>query len=370
MMIFPQKLSKTWNRHYWLFAVVFLLLVIFGLILPHTLYDTPWLDEAYTYQFAGLDRASDISIFETIVLTAQYDPWPPTYYITQNIWHDWMGSSLFVTNLLPAFYGLLAVAVMYQLGRLMFAQAKAGLIAAILFGLSGFAVNYFHETRGYSLMLLAWVVMVYCYWRYLTYQSQNTKRLKLYLTLAVAFALYTHTISLVFMGGIGLYHLLVESRPATRHPTMTRAKWLDMLRALINGGILWIPWLTVIVLQTALSTIPPFVPMQEILVDFLSLASNTLPLLIVPVVFLTLMRLKDNSVRFLWIWLSIAMVGLFIVNYGANSLFHPRHILPLLVIFVLLITRGLLILEQWHPSLMISVMSKTKMTSNGKICLG
>ncbi|MEM9952049.1 MAG: glycosyltransferase family 39 protein [Chloroflexota bacterium] len=358
MMIFPQKLSNTWNRHYWLFAVVFLLLVVWGVILPKTMADAPWLDETFTFQFAGLGRLPNISVFETIKLIALYDPHPPLYYITQNIWSDVTGTSLFAINLLPLLYGLLAIAFMYKLGCLIFRTFTGGLLASILLGSSVFVIYYFHETRGYSLFLLVWVMATYFYWSVIQATHQERRWMRRGLLLALVCALYTHYISLVFFGGLFLYHIAVEGNSVTRNPHMTQEQWGAIVRIFINAGLLFTPWFAVLILQIINSTqLTPAAPFINILAVLIKSTSNNLWIVVLPLLLYTLKFIKERSTRFLWIWLTIILIGLFSLNILFDYLYHARHIIPFTIIIILLLTKALLALESVSHVISVAIVS-------------
>lgn len=338
---------------HWLWLVPVLLLVI-ALITPQLNLNAPWLDEAYTHQYAGTGDIANISLFETILRTAQFSPWPPVYYMMQNIWGDLTGSSFFAANVLPMFLGLLAITVMYQLAKSLFSSPRTALIATTLLSTSTFFLYYFQETRGYTLYALMCLLVAVLYWRWVTTSHKRSSWLKWGFTLSVAGALYSHYVATAFIGGLFIYHLVIEWRQETRHPNMTREQWLNILRAFINGGLLFAPWLGVLILGISQeASVTRSEPLLSLTGNMLLVASNNLLIIALPLALATLFFIKERTVRFLWIWLGVSLIAIAVINLAVSFLFHPRHIIPIVPIFILLITYTLSYLRTKYEYLTI-----------------
>lgn len=112
-----------------------------------------WLDEATSLFLAKMD------LREMIGWTAA-DVHPPLYYTLLHVWLRF-GTSEAALRSLSAMSGLLTVAVVYGIGRLLFDRAT-GSLAALLLALSPFHLWYSQEARMYALVTLLATCSVYC----------------------------------------------------------------------------------------------------------------------------------------------------------------------------------------------------------------
>ncbi|MDD5089046.1 MAG: glycosyltransferase family 39 protein, partial [bacterium] len=78
----------------------------------------------------------------------------PLFYWLSEAWCNLFGYSEAALRWPAAIYGILAVAAMYGLGRVL-CDERTGLIAALLMALNPYAIHYSQEARPYSLFLLA-----------------------------------------------------------------------------------------------------------------------------------------------------------------------------------------------------------------------
>ena len=91
-------------------------------------------------------------------------------------------------RLLSALFGILAIPMIYVVGRQLF-NREAGLAAAIILAFSNFNIAYSQETRMYSLMVLLALISMYFFIRLL--QGSNYALSVGYL-LSTTLLVYTH----------------------------------------------------------------------------------------------------------------------------------------------------------------------------------
>ena len=122
-----------------------LLLLAFTLRL-HTLDFQPlWFDEGKSVFFANQTP------WDTAILTAG-DIHPPLYYWLLHSWAFLAGWSPFALRFLSVCLSLLAVPLIYRLGRLLSGRRLVGLLAALILALSPMHVYYAQEARMYALV--------------------------------------------------------------------------------------------------------------------------------------------------------------------------------------------------------------------------
>jgi uncharacterized membrane protein len=134
--------------------------------------------------------------------------WPFGYFLTLHGWMQITGSvNDFAMHALGVFIGLLTAAFLIRAGREL-RTPSAGLLAALAFAASGYALYFSLELRGYGLMLLAETAFVCLYLRWL---KRPSMRRGLPLLLVMIGMLYTQFITGVVIAGATLHLLL--SRP-------------------------------------------------------------------------------------------------------------------------------------------------------------
>jgi hypothetical protein len=375
-------------RLHWAWLLPVLLLSSYlGLTLIN--YDALWFDEWITLFLTGTGKfesshvegticesivAGEVHSFaQTLCLSAIDNSWPPLYFGLQMAW-DWATGGFvsmqqtcqaqsvaelcinqlvqarnFIDRCLALFFGLLAIATTYRLGRSLF-NIKTGLIAAVLLGTSVFFTFYMHEIRGYTLYVFMAALNGLLYWYWLKH-PQAGWGVRWGFALSITGTLYTHYIGIAVVFGIGLYHILFERPPMLwqqlRQPKEKRQEsvnhWLQMLKLYINGGLVYSLWIGVLYISYVNSalldrSIPLFDLLQGMLMGF----SNNLSVLALIVLLVAAVHWKERPIRFLWVWglcvLGVAMLG----NIYADFLFHPRHIMGLMPAFMLLLAAGIL----------------------------
>jgi len=159
--------------------------------------DGLWLDEAYSVALANM------SIIDMVRATAG-DVHPPLYYFLLHYWVMAFGDSEIAVRLLSVVFGIAAIPVIYELGRLLF-NREAGLVGALVLALSVFQIFYSQDARMYSLLVLLSLLSLYFFVLYL----QRPCRLIL-----VAYVLVT--VLLLYTDVYGLFVVIVEPLKRSR----------------------------------------------------------------------------------------------------------------------------------------------------------
>jgi 4-amino-4-deoxy-L-arabinose transferase-like glycosyltransferase len=158
-------------------------LLAFGLRLHRLDAQSLWYDEALSVHLATLPPE------QTIAQSAVTDH-PPLHALVLGAWTKLAGRSEFAVRFVSVWFGTLAVALTYCLGRALLGN-DAGIIGALLLALSAFAVWYAQETRGYSLLLALTLTLTVAFVRLANSKSASKSLWTVFVAAGVA-ALYTH----------------------------------------------------------------------------------------------------------------------------------------------------------------------------------
>jgi len=107
-----------------------------------------------------------MSVPQIVATAAREDYHPPFYYLILHYWMMVFGTSESAVRLLSALFGVLAIPMIYVIGRQLF-KKEVGLVAALILALSSFNIQYSQETRMYSLMVLLALFSMYFFLRFL-----------------------------------------------------------------------------------------------------------------------------------------------------------------------------------------------------------
>jgi uncharacterized membrane protein len=192
-----------------------------------------WLDEVISV------RWSLLSVPQMVQVTAQ-DVHPPLYYFLLHYWMTIFGTSEFGVRLLSALFGILAIPMIYVVGRQLF-NKQVGLVAALILALSSFNIMYSQEARMYTLMVLLALLSMYFFWRFL--QQSNLVSSVGYV-LSTTLLVWTHNYSwfVVIAENIYVVTLLVLSTDRT-----FRLRHWAVLQAIVVA--LFVPWMAVLIQQ-------------------------------------------------------------------------------------------------------------------------
>lgn len=130
------------KRQHVLLLITLVLLLGFGLRAHRLAYDSIWWDEGFSVVMSRLP------IFEMLPATAS-DAHPPVSYVLLHGWMQLVGEEEFSLRVLSIFFGILTVAVGYQIGR----EAGGygvGVASALLIGVARLPVWWSQEIRMYA----------------------------------------------------------------------------------------------------------------------------------------------------------------------------------------------------------------------------
>ncbi len=201
-------------------------LILFGFfIFVYQLDRVPlWSDEGWTIAATN----ADVSLVETVTDWIAIDVHPPLYFLQLNLWRDFTGDSVFAMRYLAVLVAVIGVALAYRLGRDLYSH-RAGMIAALLFGLHDFVRVLAQEVRHYPQPMALVLLCAWLYWR--LWQKPTARRI-IPLAIAGAALLYTH-----YWGGFVLLGLFV-------HALLTKRQQFRLFFLSFAGmGALFIPWL-------------------------------------------------------------------------------------------------------------------------------
>ncbi len=192
-----------------------------------------WSDEGLSLYRAQLPLAEVFENTITVDGIDTRDTNPPLYFLLLNLWRRAAGDSVFALRYFGVLAGVLAVPLLYLLGRLVY-NRPLGLVAAALLALSPFAVWMSQELRNYGLLLSLNLLTVYGLFRFLLGDGRR-RWLILWVTAGLLGA-YTHYFGFFILAysGVALVAFLVWRR------------WRPPLPLLIAGGVLLLALLPIL----------------------------------------------------------------------------------------------------------------------------
>ena len=324
-----------------LMTLVLLLAFAFGANGLNT--DPIWTDELFSVaNIGGFDPPySPAQIIDSII---EYSPdHVPLFYLLGAAWAQLAGWSQYALRLFSVLAGTLMIAWLYRFGSDMF-NRRVGLLAAILMSTSAYMILYVHDFRMYTLLLLLAIMHTWLYWR-LTHGHQVT-RLTWCLFVATAAALfYTHLFSIIWLAGLGIYHLAFVAR---------LRRWLQVILGWMAGGLLFLPYLPFLIsaVEFASGNFRAAEAAELIQTCFYLLANGNeiLFVLLVSMLFFALWRKRDAAV-IKFMLMPLAMMTLIILLNELLDIIpitRMRYFLILWIPFMLLFAYGLGMMPRWR----------------------
>jgi len=367
------------------FALLAITLIGLFLRVYHLGTQSLWYDEAFSVSLAKMNLP------QMVQATAAEDVHPPFYYFLLHYWIIFFGTSESAVRLLSVLFGVLAIPMIYVLGRQLF-NKEVGLVGALILALSSFNIYYSQETRMYSLMVLLALLSMYFFLRFL--QQSNLVSSVGYV-LSTTLLVYTHTYGwfVVIAQNIYVVTLLLLSKNRTY-----KLKHWVALQAIVVA--LFVPWMAVLINQisqreTQVSLVQP--PTIVTIIDtFVSYTGGRLALV---VLFLGLsvlslfayqrvrgamdwkaplkalesysweVRIQDAApVYFLAVWLLIINVIPFIISRVSAPIYVERYTIAASVALYLLVAKGISNINHKYGKLavigVIVVLSVPNLTAN------
>jgi hypothetical protein len=329
------------NRVLWM--VVGVLLMAAAFVLPSLNMDAPWFDEVITYERIG-GPPFDTSRNSLAVLARTIPFWAPLYFVLASIWGIVAGNSLFALRYGSLLLGMLAVAWMYRLGADVHSR-RTGLIAAILLATSTFFLHYWHDMRPYTLYVLVGILVLWTCWYA---WHKNRQQLTLWANLSLLALFYTHFVGILLVASEFAYRAFQHWRQPTGSSRQLLRNWRGLF-------ILFVPGI-VFAANAALaeSTNRRGMTVLEILPTLLQDFGNGLGWLMLALVAYAVFKAhRQPSMRYLIVIGGVYLLFAVVVNFGADYLFHMRHIMVLLPILLILMAYSLSLI--WEQGKLLAV---------------
>ncbi len=342
-------------------SLLCLILLAFALRLYHLDYQSLWRDEVDAILFARRSLSGLAPLFVSPGHNG------PLYYAILHFWIRLVGDSEFGVRFLSLVCGVLAVPLLFRLGR-RWVGGTGGLVAALLYATSPYLVWYAQEGKMYALLFLLSVASTYVY--QLALEEDRLYLWAGYLLL-LASSLYVHLLSILIVP----FHLLLF---LVTWPQYRRA-WKSWLATFVVLALPYLPmarW-EIILLVRPFTTGHQFYWLHEMLAILLFVFSlnaapyrNVLPIALF--VFLLLAGLVLYKRRpglgrqaplgellggrqeslVLGLYLFVPIVGLFLISLGM-PIFTDRYLITVVPAYLLLLACGVLAVKERWPGLAI-----------------
>lgn len=181
-----------------------------------------WWDEGYSVWFAGQ------GLLDMARLTAA-DIHPPLYYGLLHLWAQFFGFAPLSLRLFSVCASLPAIPLAYLLGRDL-RHRRAGLLAAAIVAVNPLAIFYSQEIRMYGLAATFSLAALWTGWRWAQPGARGRVGLAYVLSL---------------LGGLSTlyYFALLPLAQGVWMLLAARARWRQIVAALLAAGLLYLPWL-------------------------------------------------------------------------------------------------------------------------------
>lgn len=191
-------------------------LFLAGIILAAlSLYDlgqrSLWLDEVASVVYAKSSLADLLTLFNRNYDTADTLNMS-LYYLVLHFWLG-IGETEARIRLLSVVFGVVTLIPIYLIGR-QIAGTAGGVLAALVFSASQFAVRYSQEARGYTLLMLVSVTLTWLLLR--AYERPSFSRCLAY-GLVAALGLYVHFFFVFVLLAHALWAIATRSSISRRH---------------------------------------------------------------------------------------------------------------------------------------------------------
>ncbi|HEY66306.1 MAG TPA: hypothetical protein G4O02_17280, partial [Caldilineae bacterium] len=297
-----------------------------------------WYDETVSAYLASESPAR-------LIAHTSRDIHPPLYYLLLHFWTRLVGDSEFALAFVSVFWGMLLIAITYEIARRLIDPAT-GLLAAFLVAISPFNVWYSQEVRMYTLGSFLGMITLGALVRLWGERARGWKRAWLVWVVAAAAGLYTLYYFAFLLIAENLFVLAYWLWRRRRAPEMD-ARWWRWAGAQAAALVLYLPWLPIFYRQATNPPVPPwrsFTGAWAVLRDSWSAlvlgqsvepARAWLPLLIAAAIYLLALwpgreeprrRLLSNAARgLLASYTFIPIIAIYLLSF-ITPLFHVRYV--------------------------------------------
>ncbi len=328
--------------------------VAFGLRVAGLDYQSLWRDEVDALRFASRPLSDLLHSFVTPGENG------PLYFLLLRPWLGFAGQSEFALRFFSVVFGVLAVPLVYRLGRRLFPPRTrsapfAALVAALLMATSPYLVWYGQEGKMYTLGLFLVLLSMD---RFLAALEGGGWQRWLSYVVATSAAMYVHLIAVLIVPVQVVTFLLLdrETRSARWRP------WLMSLAALTVPYLPLLAWQFPLLLEPA-DTGFRFVPLHQMLLSLLAsyslgVAQGSNPwilgLFVGALLGASLFRVGQGprlaSLGIVLCWLLLPVVGLFLITL-VRPLYTARYLVFVLPAYYLLLAVGLVTIGRRAPAL-------------------
>ena len=195
-----------------------------------------WLDEALTVNIAALPLSG-------LTHALKHDGAPPLYFVLLHVWMRIFGTSDFAVRALSGLLGLAMLPLAYLAGRRLGGDDPSrrrwvAWSAVLVVAASPYAIRYSTEARMYVLAMVLVLLGYLTMWRAV---ERATFGALAAVALVTAALLYTQYWSLFLIGAVAL----VQIWRAFRTSGAARENAARIVGAILLGGVLFLPWLSV-----------------------------------------------------------------------------------------------------------------------------
>ena len=340
-----------------------LLLGIFFLGMAFRLYDLDGgslaQDEIFTAASVQMKLSSVVALMASGKLGAGTDA--PLMYMVTHLFVVLFGSSDFIIRLQALLFGSLSILLAYKLGEILWTRG-VGLIGAFLLAVNAYHIRYSQEARHYALMVfLALLSLIFL----LKALQKNEKGLWIGFVVCTSLSLYNHYFAFLFLpaevifGTVVIVQNWLSQRRQKDCPSGVRPRGalsgpakqaLMFYGSLALVGVTYIPWLSALQMSTS-----NLVGSQVLSVSRSSLESSLrflytsfshhsgvqgAALLCWAILFL--LGLASSGWRrkvLILLWMGVPFVFVSLITSWHDA--HPRYVLFILPLYLLVIARGL-----------------------------
>ncbi|MEM7033159.1 MAG: glycosyltransferase family 39 protein [Chloroflexota bacterium] len=157
-----------------------------------------WIDEGLTVFYANLSLAELMTYFQTVRAT------PPLYHALTIYWVDLFGDGEFSLRYFSLMFSVLAVPLVYGLGRSLGGR-ELGLLTACLFAVAPYQIWHAQDARNYSMMTAAAAMS---FWGFINLWRYGGWRWWLIYVIGTEWGIMIHYHGLIVIGVQGLFFLL------------------------------------------------------------------------------------------------------------------------------------------------------------------